>query len=166
MRLCDVVQAIPGMILNIALATAFSEGVGSCIVALGIGGIAGTARMIRAQILKVRKSEYIDAATSINASTFRIILRHVLPNTISPIIVQTTMGMASSIMMASSLSYLGLGVQPPTPEWGAMLSGSRTYLLGFSYMCTFPGLVIALTVLSLNLLGDGLRDALDPKLKK
>lgn len=166
MRICDVVQAVPGTVLNIALAAAFSNGVMSCIIALGVGHIAGKARLIRAQILKIRKNEFIDAATSINCSTPRIILKHVLPNTISPIIVSTTMGMAASIMSASSLSYLGLGVQAPTPEWGAMLSASRDYILGYSYMCLFPGLAIGLVVLSLNLIGDGLRDALDPKLKQ
>ena len=166
MRFCDVIQAIPGMVLNIALAAVLGVGIVPCIFALGIGHIAGSARMIRANILKVRKNEYIDAAKSINCSTPRIIVKHVLPNTISPMIVSATMGIAGSIMSASSLSYLGLGVQPPMPEWGAMLTAGKEYLTNFPHMCLFPGLVIALTVLSLNLMGDGLRDALDPKLKK
>ena len=122
--------------------------------------------MIRANILKIRKNEFVDAASSINCSTPRIIIRHVLPNTISPMIVSATMDMARSIMAASSLSYLGLGVQPPNPEWGAMLSAGKSYILNYPYMCLAPGIVIAITVLSLNLMGDGLRDALDPKLKK
>lgn len=166
MRICDVIQSVPGMVLNIALAAILGLGIVPCILALGIGGIAGDARLIRANILKIRKNEFVDAATSINCSTPRIIIKHVLPNAISPMIVATTMGMARSIMGASSLSYLGLGVQPPTPEWGAMLSAGKTYILDYPYMCLFPGLVIAITVLALNLMGDGLRDALDPKLKK
>ncbi|MBS4986656.1 MAG: ABC transporter permease [Hungatella hathewayi] len=166
MRLCDVIQSIPGMVLNIALAAVLGLGIVPCFLALGIGGIAGNARMIRANILKIRKNEFVDAASSINCSTPRIIIRHVLPNTISPMIVSATMDMARSIMAASSLSYLGLGVQPPNPEWGAMLSAGKSYILNYPYMCLAPGIVIAITVLSLNLMGDGLRDALDPKLKK
>lgn len=166
MRICDVIQAIPGMVLNIALASILGFGIGPCILALGLGHVAGSSRMVRANILKIRKSEFIDAAKSINCRTPRVIIRHVIPNIISPMIVSATMGMAGSLMSASSLSYLGLGVQPPTPEWGALLTAGKQYLTNFPYMCLFPGLIIALTVLSLNLMGDGLRDALDPKLKK
>ena len=110
--------------------------------------------------------EYLEAAQTINCSVPRLIIKHILPNSISPIIVSVTMGIGNTILMAASLSYIGLGVQPPTPEWGAMLSAARTYMRDYSHMVLFPGLAIALVVLSLNMLGDGLRDALDPKLKK
>lgn len=165
MRILDVIQSVPGMILNIVLAAALGLGIVPCIVAIGIGGIAGSARMARANILQIRKNEYIDAATSINCSTPRIILRHVLPNIISPIIINVTQSLAMGIMGASSLSFIGLGVQPPTPEWGAMLSAGKDVLQMYPHVTLMPGLVISITILSLNLLGDGLRDALDPKLK-
>lgn len=166
MRLCDVIQSVPGMILNIALACVLGPGVVNTILALGIEGIAGTARLMRASILNIRKMEYLDAAKTCNCSNTRTIVRHVLPNTFAPILVQATMGVGGRIMMAASMSYIGIGVQPPTPEWGAMLSDSRDFIMRYPYMCLIPGLCIMMVVLSLNLLGDGLRDALDPKLKK
>lgn len=166
MRFCDVIQSVPGIILDLALSCVLGAGFVNCIIALGIGGMTGYARMIRASILQIRKMEYIDAASSINCSNFRIILKHALPNAISPIIVQATMGVAGTIMAAASLSYLGMGVQPPMPEWGAMLTAGRNYIAKYPYLTIIPGVVIMVTVLSLNWLGDGLRDALDPKLKK
>lgn len=166
MRICDILQSIPGMVLNVALSCALGTGVFNCILALSVSGISGSARLIRAQILSIRKMEYVDAAGVINCSTAKIIVKHILPNSISPCIVGMTMGIGGSIMAASSLSYLGLGVQSPIPEWGAMLSEGRSYLSKFPHMCIFPGLAIMVTVLALNLFGDGLRDALDPKLKK
>jgi ABC-type dipeptide/oligopeptide/nickel transport systems, permease components len=120
---------------------------------------------MRANILTVRGSEYIEAAKSINCSTFRVIAKHVIPNAISPMIVQITMGIASAGLAASSLSFLGFGVVPPTPEWGAMLSTARAYIIDYPHMVFFPGLFIMLTVLSFNLVGDALRDILDPKLR-
>lgn len=166
MRLCDVIQSIPGMILNIALACVLGPGVYNTILALGTEGIAGTARLMRSSILNVRKMEYMDAARMSNCSNPFIILKHVLPNTFAPILVQATMGVGARIMMAASMSYIGIGVQPPTPEWGAMLSDSRDFLMKYPYMCLIPGVAIMIVVLALNLLGDGLRDAMDPKLKK
>ena len=135
-------------------------------LALGTEGIAGTARLMRSSILNVRKMEYMDAARMSNCSNPFIILKHVLPNTFAPILVQATMGVGARIMMAASMSYIGIGVQPPTPEWGAMLSDSRDFLMKYPYMCLIPGVAIMIVVLALNLLGDGLRDAMDPKLKK
>ena len=123
------------------------------------------ARMLRAQMLKERENEYIEAAQSINCSKFWIITSHLLPNCISPMIVSATMGVAQTITMAAGLSFIGLGVQPPIPEWGAMLSAARQFIRQAPHLVYFPGLAIAVTVLALNLLGDGLRDALDPKLK-
>ena len=121
--------------------------------------------MIRASILNIRKMEYLEAATSINCSSARIIFRHVLPNAISPLIVMATMSVAQSILTAASLSFIGLGIQPPEPEWGAMLSDARDFLRQYPRLVLVPGVTIMTAVLSLNMLGDGLRDAMDPKLK-
>lgn len=166
MRLCDIIQSIPGMILNIALACVLGPGVFNVILALGFEGIAGTARLMRSSILNVRKMEYLDAAAISNCSNTRTIIKHVLPNTFAPILVQATMGVGARIIMAASMSYIGIGIQPPTPEWGAMLADSRDFIMKYPHMCLIPGICIMVVVLSLNLLGDGLRDALDPKLKK
>lgn len=166
MRICDVIQSIPGLILNIALACALGAGIFNTILALGFEGIAGSARLMRSSILNVRKMEYLEAASIGNCSDFRIIAKHVFPNTFAPMLVQATMGVGARIMMAASMSYIGIGVQPPIPEWGAMLADSRNFLMEYPHMCLIPGICIMIVVLSLNLLGDGLRDALDPKLKK
>jgi peptide/nickel transport system permease protein len=165
MRALDVIQAVPGLILSIAISAVLGPGFTNCIIALAIGMIPGFARMIRASILNVRKMEYIEAAQAINAGNFRIITRHVLPNAIQPLIVTATMGLASAILIAASLSFIGLGVQPPTPEWGAMLTAGRGYIRNYPHLVIFPGITIMIAVLSLNMLGDGLRDALDPRLK-
>jgi peptide/nickel transport system permease protein len=166
MRLCDVIQSIPGMILNIALACMLGPGVFNTIIALGLGGISGTARLTRSSILKVRKMEYLDAAVSINCTNARIIIKHVLPNSFAPLLVQATMGVGAKILDAAALSFIGIGVQPPLPEWGAMLAAGRNFIRDYPHLTLFPGLCIMAVVLALNLLGDGLRDALDPKLKK
>lgn len=165
MRLLDIIQAIPGMLLMIVISAVLGPGFFNTIIAMSVGSIPGMARMLRAQMMKERDNEYIEAAQSINCSKRRIIINHLLPNCISPIIVQATMGVAQTITMAAGLSFIGLGVQPPTPEWGAMLSASRQFIRQAPHLVIFPGLAIAVTVLALNLLGDGLRDALDPKLK-
>ena len=165
MRLLDVLQAMPGIVLAIAISAALGPGLTNSVIALSISSIPGYARMTRASILNVRKMEYLEAATSINCSNARIIWKHVLPNALSPLIVQATMGIAGAIMGAAMLSFIGLGVQPPTPEWGAMLSAGRNYIRNYPHMVIFPGITIMLAVLSLNMVGDGLRDALDPKLK-
>lgn len=165
MRALDIFQAIPGLVLSIAVSAVLGAGFGNCILALAIGLTPGYARLIRASILNVRKMEYLEAATLINANHFRIIVKHVLPNAIAPLIVSATMGVASAILVAASLSFIGLGVQPPTPEWGAMLSAGRKYIRQYPHLVIFPGVTIMAAVLSLNMIGDGLRDALDPKLK-
>ena len=166
MRFLDVIQSLPGMLLTIVLSAVLGPGYFNTILALGVNGIPGQARMLRAQMMKIRNSEYIEAAESINCSKLRIIFSHLVPNSMSPMIVEASMSVASSITMASSLSFLGLGVQPPAPEWGAMLSLSRQFMREYPHMVIFPGLAIAITVLALNLMGDGLRDALDPKMKR
>ena len=166
MRLMDVVQSIPGILLVITISVVLGPGLFNTLLALSIGGIPMSCRLTRAAILGVRHQEYLEAATSINASTPRIILRHVLPNSFAPVLVSSTMSIGNVIMMAAMLSFIGLGVQPPTPEWGAMISGGRTLIRTCPWMVTFPGIFIMLAVLALNMFGDGLRDVLDPKLKK
>lgn len=165
MRALDIFQAFPNILLAIAISAVLGRGFDKVIYAIGISGIPNFARMMRANILTVRNSEFIEAATSINCSTFRIILHHVVPNAISPLIVQVAMGIASSALAASGLSFLGFGVQAPTPEWGAMLASARGYMRDYPHMAIIPGLFIMLTVLSFNLVGDAIRDALDPKLR-
>lgn len=166
MRICDVFQSIPNIIMNIVLVCALGDGMDKTILALGLSATPGVARIMRSSILSIRKMEYMDAATSVNCTDARIIVKHAIPNALSPIIVNYTMGVAGAIMGAVTLSYIGLGVQPPNPEWGAMLTAGRQYILKYPYLCIFPGVMIVITILALNLLGDGLRDALDPKLKK
>ena len=166
MRILDVIQSLPAMLLTIVLSAVLGAGYFNTILALAVNGIPGQARMLRAQMMKNRGAEYVEASQSINCSKLRIIAVHLFPNSFSPLIVQMTMGVANMILMASSLSFIGLGVQPPQPEWGAMLSSARQYIRTAPHMVIFPGLAIAITILALNLLGDGLRDALDPKLKK
>ncbi len=165
MRILDIFQAMPPILLNICIATALGSGFMNTLIALAIGGIPGAVRLVRGSVMGIRKMEYLESADSINCSKMRTIFVHVLPNAISPSIVSATMNVANLILTAASLSFIGLGVQAPTPEWGAMLSASRNYIRNYPYMVLFPGLAIAITVLALNMLGDGLRDALDPKLK-
>ena len=166
MRCCDIFEAIPNLLLAIIVSTALGNGFINTVIALGVGHIASSCRIIRAQFLPLREQEFVEAERSINCKDPRMILMHLLPNAISPLIVQTTMGVGGVITTAAGLSYIGLGVQPPTPEWGAMLSAARGYILNHPYMILFPGLCIAIVVLALNMFGDGLRDALDPKLKQ
>ena len=166
MRVLDVIQSLPAMLLTIVISAALGSGYFNTILALSVNGLPASARMLRAQMMKVRDSEYIEAAVSINCSRFRIITSHLIPNSLSANIVQATMAVANMIVMAASLSFIGLGVQPPTPEWGAMLSGARQFIRQSPHMVIAPGMAIAITILALNLLGDGLRDALDPKLKR
>ena len=166
MRALDVIQSLPGMLLTIVMSAVLGSGYFNTILALSVGAIPGQARMLRANMLKQRKAEYIEAAYSINCFRARIIFTHLVPNSISANIVGMTMGVAHTIIQAASLSFIGLGVQPPTPDWGAMLSGARAFIRKSPHMVIFPGLAIAVTVLAVNMLGDGIRDALDPKLKK
>lgn len=166
MRFCDIIQAIPGMLLSIVISTVLGAGFLNTIIALAIGPISGTCRMIRAQILSERDKEYLEAAASIGGSVSRIMFKHMLPNVVSPVIVTCTMGIGVTIMGAAGLSFIGLGVLPPSPEWGAMLSAGRNYVLTTPHIVLFPGLCIALTVLLINIFGDGLRDAMDPRLKR
>lgn len=166
MRILDVIQSIPGTLLTITVATVFGSGFGNTILALAISHIPGSARSTRALVLSVRKNEYLEAAEACNCSDARKIVTHIIPNILSYMIVTMTTATAYTILQATSLSYIGLGVQPPKPEWGALLTSARDYMRDYTYMLIVPCICIALTVLSLNLLGDGLRDAMDPKMKK
>ena len=165
MRFMDVWSSLPGMLLCILVSAAMGNGFMATVIALTIGSIPGGARMTRGQVLSERSREYIEAAESINCSKLSIMFKHLLPNVIQPSIVITTMSVGSTINMAASLSYIGLGIQPPSPEWGAMLADGKGYILTDPHLIAVPGIAIALTVLAINLLGDGLRDALDPKLR-
>ena len=166
MRLCDIWSAIPGLLLTILISQAFGSGFFNTVLALSVGGIAPGARLTRGQILAERDKEYLEAAESINCSKVSIMFRHLLPNIIQPTIVGMTTGFGGTIINASGLSYLGLGVQPPTPEWGALLSDGTGVVRTYPYVILFPGLIIGITVLAVNLMGDGIRDALDPKLRQ
>ncbi|MGN1025379.1 MAG: ABC transporter permease [Faecousia sp.] len=166
MRFNDILMAIPRIVLAISIASALGPGLTNAMIAVAISSIPNFARIVRASTMTIKDQEYVEAARCIGANHFHIILKHVFPNVLAPIIVQATLGVGTAIILAASLSFLGLGVQPPTPEWGSMLSSARTYMRDYPYMVIFPGLAIMTTVLALNLFGDGLRDALDPKLKK
>lgn len=165
MRVLDVILAVPTILLAITIVASLGASMMNLMIAVGISNIPGFARIVRASVLSVKDQEFIEAAKAIGAKDHIIILKHVLPNSMAPIIVYATLKVATAIMATASLSFIGLGVQPPTPEWGSMLAGGRAYIRDQMYIVMYPGLAIVLTVLSLNLIGDGLRDALDPKLK-
>lgn len=166
MRLCDIFQSIPGILLSMVISTVLGPGVINTIIALSISGIAGNARMMRSLVLQIRSSDYIEAAENINCSSARIIFRHILPNTFGPILVGCTMGIGGTIMQAASLSFLGLGIQAPIPEWGALLNDGRNYFTLYPHLLIYPGLAIGILSLATCIMGDGLRDAMDPRLKK
>ena len=166
MRICDIFSSIPSVLLAIAVVSAMGKSTINLMIAVGLASSAPFTRVARAAVLVVRDEEYVEAAKAIGMRDWQIILDHILPNCVSQIIVQATLRVGSAIISAAQLSFLGLGVPAPAPEWGAMLSSGRQFIRDYSYMTLFPGLAIMLCVLSLNLLGDGLRDALDPKLKR
>ena len=166
MRSTDILGAVPNMLMAIVIVSVLGQSIWNLMLAVGITSVPQFVRITRAAVLTVRNQEYVEASKAIGLSNRRIIFKHILPNCLSPIIVQATLRVASAIIAASSLSFLGLGVPAPSPEWGALLSGGRKYIRDYSYMTLFPGLAIMITVLALNMMGDGLRDSLDPKLKK
>jgi ABC-type dipeptide/oligopeptide/nickel transport system permease subunit len=166
MRLMDIILAFPGYLLAIAIVAFLGPGLEKGMIAIGVVGIPVFARLVRSSVLSVAQKEYILAAQSVGEGHGRVIFLHVLPNILSPVIVQTTMSLASAILSAAALGFLGLGAIPPEPEWGAMLGDSYRFLTsGAWWAVLFPGIMIMLSVLGFNLLGDGLRDALDPKLQ-
>ena len=166
MRVMDIVMAIPGILLAVCISAMLGGGVWQTAIAISIAGIAGTCRLLRATAMTIRGQEYVEAARASGASHFRILFSNIIPNCLAPIIVNTTMSLGGNIMMISSLSFVGLGVQPPIPEWGSILNAGREFVRTFWPMITFPGIAIALTMFAFNVFGDGLRDALDPKLKQ
>ena len=166
MRVMDVLNGIPRIVLAIAIAGTIGSGITSALIAVAVSSVPNFARVVRAATMTVRDQEFVEASQSLGASHAHIIVQHIFPNILAQIIVQATLGIGTAILLCASLSFLGLGVQPPTPEWGSMLSNARNFMRDYPYMVIAPGIAIMLTVLALNLFGDGLRDALDPKLKK
>ena len=165
MRLADILSAIPGTLLAVCISAMLGGGVLQTAMAIAVSGIAPTSRLLRATTLTIRGQEYVEAAKASGASNLKIIFKHVIPNCLAPVIVDVSLRLGGNIMMISALSFIGLGVQPPTPEWGQILNSGRDYIRDFWPLITFPGIAILLTMFGFNVLGDGLRDALDPKLK-
>jgi peptide/nickel transport system permease protein len=165
MRGADILLAIPSILFALAIVAALGPSFQNLLLAIGITSLPVFVRLVRASVLSVKEQEFVEAAWAQGAGNLRILLLHVLPNCMAPVIVQATLGMAQSILSAAALSFLGLGIQPPSPEWGNMLSESRPYIISAPHTLIFPGLAIMTVILAFNLIGDGLRDALDPKLK-
>ena len=164
-RVADVLLSFPGFLLALSLVAILGVGMQNVIISVGISAIPSFIRLVRGSVLTIRHQTYIEAAHSVGVRDGRIILRHVMPNAMAPVIVQATLNLGTAILVAAGLGFLGLGVQSPTPEWGTMLGEGRSYIFSASYMATFPGIAIFLAVLGFNLMGDGLRDALDPRLR-
>jgi peptide/nickel transport system permease protein len=165
-RVMDVLMAFPGMLLAIALVAVLGPSLTNVVLALTVIGWVGYARLVRGQVLRAREFDYVTAARALGSSTLRVLVRHVLPTAIPPVLVQATLGMAGAMLSEAALSFLGLGVQPPTPSWGTMINGGRAHLLDAPHLTIFPGVFLAIVVLGFNFLGDGLRDAIDPRRKK
>ena len=164
-RVMDVLMAFPGMLLAIALVAVLGPSLVNVVLALTVIGWVGYARLVRGQVLRAREFDYVTAARALGAKTPRILMQHVLPSAVPALLVQATLGMAGAILSEAALSFLGLGVQPPTPSWGSMINGGRVHLLDAPHLTIFPGVLLAIVVLGFNFLGDGLRDALDPRRK-
>ena len=165
MRIMDIFLAIPGTLLAICIVASLGNSIPNLVIAQAVSSIPTFSRVVRGAVITARDADYVEAARAIGAKDATIIFHEVLPNSLAPIIVQTTLQVASVILSIAGLSFIGLGIPAPRPEWGAMLSGARAYIRDYSYITMFPGIMIMITILSLNLLGDGLRDALDPRLK-
>lgn len=166
MRLMDILGSIPGMLLSMTVSAALGTGLVKTAIALAVASIAQLARQLRSSIMLMKNSEYIEAARAFGGSDLEIIFKHVIPNCMAPLIVQISLSLGSTIMAISGLSFLGLGVQPPTPEWGNMVAAGQSFIRTYPHIIIFPGLAVAFTMLAFNLLGDGLRDAMDPKMKR
>jgi peptide/nickel transport system permease protein len=164
-RVMDALLAFPGLILALAITAALGPSLVNAMIAIGIVGVPRFARLARAQVLSVRGNEYVEAVRALGASNTRILLRHIAPNILTPVIIQTSLSVAFAILTEASLSFLGLGVQPPTPSWGFMLNQGRDYIAQAPWLAVFPGIAIFLVVMAFNLLGDAIRDALDPRLR-
>jgi glutathione transport system permease protein len=166
MRLLDILLAFPGLLLAIAIVAVLGVGTQNVVIAIGIFSVPGFARVLRGSILSLKQQDFVTAAHASGATDRRLMFTHLLPNAVAPVLVIATLRLGTAILTAASLSFLGLGIRPPSPEWGAMLSDGRQYIQLAPYVTVFPGLAILTIMLALNLLGDGLRDALDPKLRK
>lgn len=166
MRIVEVIQAVPSMMLAITISAALGSGVIQTAIAVGVSGIAQNVRLIRGQVLSIRSQEYVESAIATGSNNARIMFKQILPNALSPLIVSASMGIGNNITSISGLSFIGLGVQPPTAEWGNIMTDGLTFIRQFWPMAVFPGIAIMLTLFAFNCFGDGLRDALDPKLKK
>jgi ABC-type dipeptide/oligopeptide/nickel transport system permease subunit len=165
MRIMDVLLAFPSLLLAITIVTIYGPGLQNALLAISVVSIPGYARLARASVLSIKVQEYVTAERALGASHQRIMFAHILPNSLTPLIVQAALGIGGAVLEASALSFLGLGAQPPTPEWGAMLAEARAYVFTAPHLVFFPGIAIMITVLGFNLLGDGLRDVLDPRLR-
>ena len=165
MRIMDVFLAVPGILLAIAIVAALGSSMTNLMIAVGVSSMPVYARIVRASVLSIKDMEFIEACRAIGAKNMTIIMGHIIPNSLAPVIVQATLGVAGAILATAALSFIGLGIQPPNPEWGAMLSSGRTFMRDHPHIVMFPGLFIMFTILILNMIGDGLRDALDPRLK-
>ena len=165
MRIMDIFQSIPAIMLAITIIAAIGTGTMTLILAIAMSSMPAKAKTVRSAILTVRGNDYVDAAKCIGASNFRIMMKHMLPNSVGVVIIYAVSSVAGGIMIIATLSYIGLGIQPPTPEWGSILSAGKAYMASYPHLVLFPGIMIMLTVLGFNMLGDGLRDALDPRLK-
>jgi len=165
MRLIDLMLAFPGILLALVIVTILGPGLSNVMLAVGIYGIPSYARVVRGSVLVVRGQPFVEAAQAVGCPTVRVVARHLLPNVVAPIIVLSSLNVAGAILTSAALSFLGLGAQPPTPEWGALLNAGRDWVRDAWWLTTFPGLAIMLTVLAINMLGDGLRDVLDPQLR-
>lgn len=166
MRICDVLLSIPSILLAIAIVASLGSSMANMILAIGISGIPVFARIIRASVMSEKEKEYIEASKALGAVDLRIIFKNIIPNILSPVIVQSSMGIASAILSAVGLGFIGLGLEASIAEWGTMLSAGRGYIRTHYYLTFYPGLIIVITVLAFNLLGDGLRDAIDPKMRE
>jgi ABC-type dipeptide/oligopeptide/nickel transport system permease subunit len=166
MRAMDILLAFPALLLAIAIVTVLGEGLINALLAIAIVSIPGYARVVRSSVLSVKGLDYVTASRALGASNLRLIFTRILPNSLTPLIVQGTLGIASAILNAAALSFLGLGAQPPTPEWGLMLGQESNSVFNAPFLVFFPGVAIMVTVLAFNLVGDGLRDALDPRLSR
>ncbi len=166
MRIMDIVMAIPQFLLAVAVSVALGSGIVNTAIAIAIGSVPSYARLMRASVMSIKEQEFTEAARALGNSNMQILFKHIIPNTLSPIIVETTLHIGANILAISGLSFVGLGVQPPTPEWGSIMAAGRQYIRDFWPLVTFPGIFIMLTMFGFNILGDGLRDAMDPRLKK
>ena len=166
MRVMDVILAVPSMLLVMAIVAALGTSTANLIIAMSVSNVARFSRISRAAVMTVRDNDYIEAARAIGTGDFQILTKHIFPNSFAPILVQLTLGIGNSILLVAGLSYLGLGVQPPYPEWGAILTSAKVYMRDAWHISVFPGIFLVIAVIAFNLLGDGLRDAMDPKLKK